>query len=88
MNTLCLPKSIRVLSTDNDSGMLRLQIVQFDEITPVERKHRSVVLCSESEHLDILNGLSGFARFQGSQNIMTQTTQCFHNLTREVFIRI
>jgi len=63
MDTLGLPKSIRVLSTDKDAGMLRSQTMQFDEITSVERKHGSVVLCGESEHLDILNGLSSFACF-------------------------
>lgn len=88
MDTFRLPKRIRVLSTDNNSCMFRLQTMQFDEITPIEGQHDSVVLGCEGKHLSILNSLSRLARFQGSQNIMTQTAQCFHDLKREVFVGV
>jgi len=63
MDTFRLPKRIRVLSTDNDTSMLRLHTMQLDEITPIEGKHGSVVLGCEGKHLSILNSLSGFACF-------------------------
>jgi len=66
MNALSLTFRIGILSTNDDSGMIRLHSVKMNKITPVNGYNCPILLGSKSKYSFITNALSRVLSFLNS----------------------
>ena len=77
-----------IYSTDYDPRMARTQLVQTDEVLPIER-HQNPVLCGrERQYFLIRECLAALSRVLRSQNVMPQPSKLIDGREREILIRI
>jgi hypothetical protein len=73
MNPFRLTRSVSILSTNNDTGVVGLLPVQTDKITAIDSHHCPRVLGRKGKNLLIAYTLSGIARLLNSQYVMSQS---------------
>lgn len=88
MNTLPLAGKVCVLTTNDDSGMATILLVQTDEVAPIDGHDSPTVGSSEVQHFGIGHPFAGPTDVARSQNIVPQPPQHVDDWLRKVFVRV
>jgi len=88
VNTPGLAFRVGVLRANDDAGMVRGTGMRLNEITSVEGEQRASMLSGKGQYTVICDSLISLPRLQASQHVMSQRSQGFHHLKREVLVGI
>lgn len=88
MNSVRLSLSVDVLRADDDAVMIRLLLVQADEIAPIDGEHCSVQCNGEGKDVPVFDAPIRLPRLDHRQNIVAQAAQLINNLNREILVGI
>jgi hypothetical protein len=83
VDALGLPAEIRVKGADDDAGVGGPRAVEPNEVKPIEREDRAILLCCERQDFGIRPGLVRFSRLVNREHIVTQRTQVLPPLAGE-----
>ncbi len=88
MNPRGLPDEVGVERADHDPGVVRLFVVQTDEMPAIERQDGTPKADGECQHIFVADGLIRPAGFQNGENIVTESSQFFDDRPWKVFIGV
>ena len=83
-----LPNEIRIKGANNDAFVIRVPVMQSDEVLAVQRNHSPVFLAGKSQYFFIGYRLFCFPGFLNRQHIMPKPAQFLDDRQREGLIRI
>lgn len=88
VDSLRLPREVRVKRARNDAAMAAVGIVQSDEVTAVQSEQCAGVCGSERQHVLVRHRLAGLSGFLNRHGVMLKFAEFLDDLPREVLIGV
>jgi hypothetical protein len=88
MDASGLTGEIRIERADDDPPMVRMLLMETNEVPPVEGHQSAPVLGGEDEDGGIRDGSAGISGFLDRQDVVPQSAELFGDLEREILVRV
>ena len=88
MNPCGLTNEISIKSTNNDSRVAGLQLMQANKMFAIQGEHRTSQAHRERQHEIVFNRLFCFSRLKNREHIVPQLSQFLHHWLWKVLVGI